>query len=425
MKNKTDPKSQSTTSVDIRIGEDGGLHLTDELRRRWNLKPGSELHVNETPQGLFLYPVNPPLSKIFIEPTSQCNLQCRTCVRNSWDEPVGSMEMTVYRKLLSDLSEIHTIRAMAFWGIGEPLVHPDIVEMVALAHEMGLKTELISNGLLLNSEMAKGLIEAGLDTLVVSVDGTTQASYADIRPGGDLRQVQSNIRELNMLQAKMFRKNPEVGLEFVAMKSNIDQLPGLAKNARSMEASFIVITNLLPCTEDMKDEILYWLSAQVKNNAQRSQWSPELMLPRIDLRSEYQTPLLNLMSRVGRTVRTRKDIPEDDYCPFIQEGSASVNWAGDVSPCIALMHSYKCYVLGREKFIKRYSIGNVAQEKMNDIWDKKEYREFRDRVIKFEFSPCIQCTACDYTETNEEDCFGNPHPVCGDCLWAKRVLLCP
>jgi radical SAM protein with 4Fe4S-binding SPASM domain len=335
------------------------------------------------------------------------------------------MEMTVYRKLLSDLQEVHSLQSMAFWGIGEPLVHPDIVEMVSLAHEMGIRTELITNGLLLNRELAKGLIEAGLDTLVVSVDGTTQAAYADIRPGGDLRQVQANIRELNMLRAKMFRKNPEVGLEFVAMQSNIDQLPDLAQNARSMEASFILITNLLPCTEDMKDEILYRLSAGVNSSAQRSQWFPELILPRIDLRSEYQIPLSMLQRRIGRTELNRKEIREDDYCPFIQEGSAAITWSGDVSPCIALMHSYRCYVLGREKFIKRYSIGNVAQERMSDIWDKKEYQQFRDRVIKFDFSPCIQCSGCDYTETNEGDCFGNPHPVCGDCLWAKRVLLCP
>jgi tungsten cofactor oxidoreducase radical SAM maturase len=425
MKKDTDVKSQFLTSVDIRIGDDGELHLTDEFKKRWNLKPGSKLHVEETPQGLFLIPVDQLLKKIYVEPTSECNLNCRTCIRNSWDEPVGSMEMTVYRKLLSDIREIKTLQAMAFWGIGEPLVHPDIVEMVSLAHELGVRTELITNGLLLSRELAKGLIEAGLDTLVISVDGTTQTSYADIRTGGDLRLVQDNIRELNMLRAKMLRKIPEVGIEFVAIKSNIDQLPGLAQIARFMEASFIVVTNLLPCTEDMKDEILYRLSAGVNSSAQRSQFFPELILPRIDLRSEYQIPLFKLQSRIGRTELIRKEIREDNYCPFIQEGSTAITWSGDVSPCIALMHSYRCYVLGREKFIKRYSMGNVAEKKMNNIWDKKEYREFRDRVIKFDFSPCIQCSGCDYTETNDEDCFGNPHPVCGDCLWAKRVLLCP
>jgi len=425
MKNPSGRDCQPQTSAHISMGEDGEFRVPERLRNHWNLEPGSELHVKETPMGILLSPVDPPLSKVYIEPTSRCNLQCRTCVRNSWDEPVGSMDMSVYRKILHDIQEVHSIRTMAFWGIGEPLFHPDIVEMVALAHELGIRTELITNGILLDRPMAEGLVKARLDTLVVSVDGTTRESYADIRCGGDLLQVQENIKGLNRVRWELSRKNPEVGIEFVVMRSNIDQLPELAQIVRSMEASFIVVTNLLPCTEDMKDEILYWLSAQVNNNAQRSQWFPELMLPRIDLRSEYQTPLLNLMNWVGRVVSGQREIPEDDYCPFIQEGSAAVTWSGDVSPCIALMHSYRCYVLGREKFIKRYSMGNVADEQMKDIWNKKEYREFRDRVLRFDFSPCIQCSGCDYTETNEEDCFGNPHPVCGDCLWARRVLLCP
>ncbi|MCU0575401.1 MAG: SPASM domain-containing protein, partial [Desulfobacterota bacterium] len=114
-----------------------------------------------------------------------------------------------------------------------------------------------------------------------------------------------------------------------------------------------------------------------------------------------------------------------DYCPFIREGSTSITWAGEVSPCIALMHSYLCYVLGRAKSIRRFSMGNIAGEGIADIWNKEEYRTFRSRVIGFDFSPCIHCSGCEYTDTNEEDCYGNPHPVCGDCLWSKRILLCP
>lgn len=121
---------------------------------------------------------------------------------------VGSMDMSVFLKLIADLGEVPTLRSMAFWGIGEPLVHTDIVDMVALTHKAGLKTELITNGLLLDGDRARGMIEAGLDTLVVSLDGTTESTYAGIRTGGDLGLVQDNIRGLNRLRARMFRSNP-------------------------------------------------------------------------------------------------------------------------------------------------------------------------------------------------------------------------
>jgi MoaA/NifB/PqqE/SkfB family radical SAM enzyme len=116
---------------------------------------------------------------------------------------------------------------------------------------------------------------------------------------------------------------------------------------------------------------------------------------------------------------------DDDHCPFVWRGSATVAWTGDVSPCIALLHSYRCFVLGREKAIRRHVVGNIREEPIAAIWKKKDYQVFRRRVLTFDFAPCLRCGSCDYADTNEEDCYGNMHPVCGDCLWAQRVLLCP
>lgn len=372
-----------------------------------------------------LLPKKPSLTKLYIEPTTQCNLQCRTCIRNSWDEPIGAMDMTIYRKLLSELKALRSLERVAFWGFGEPLMHPEIIDMVVLAHKIGLETEVITNGHLLDKDMARGLIDAGLDTIVVSVDGTTSTSYEDVRLGGNLSRVEENIRELNRLRAKTTGNKLNLGLEFVMMKSSIHQLPELADKARSLEADFIILTNLLPCTEDMKDEILYWMSATINDEEERPRSSPQLMLPRMDLRTEHMIPLRKFLNKLDLTVPPFKNIPAGYYCPFVQRGSAAITWSGEVSPCIALMHSYRCYILGREKLIKRHSLGNIAQENIHDIWNKKSYRQFRDRVLKFDFAPCVECSGCDYAETNKEDCLGNTHPVCGDCLWAKGVLLCP
>jgi len=335
------------------------------------------------------------------------------------------MDIIIYRKLLADLNVFKTLKSIAFWGIGEPLAHPQIIDIVALAHESGLKTEMITNGHLLDKSMARGLTQAGLDTLIVSVDGSTQKTFMDIRQGGNLWRVEENIQELNSLRRKTSRKNPAVGVEFVMMKSNIDQLPGLAQKTKTMEADFIILTNLLPCTSDMKDEILYYMSATLNGEDECAKWSQELMLPIMDLRPEYLNPVRELLKNMNRPMPKNRSIPEEYFCPFVQKGSMAITWSGDVSPCIALMHSYRCYILGREKFIKRYLVGNITQEKISDIWNKKNYRSFRERVFNFDFSPCVQCSGCDYSETNEADCFGNTHPVCGDCLWSRSVLLCP
>jgi MoaA/NifB/PqqE/SkfB family radical SAM enzyme len=428
LKKRSNTPGVPPASLHVRMAPGGeDLRLPAELRRRWNLTGNSKLLLRDTPEGLFLYPADPPLRKVYLEPTSACNLRCRTCVRTTWTEPTGFMELSTFRKLLDDLKRFPSLQEMAFWGVGEPLYHGDIVEMVALAHARGLRTEIVTNGVLLDRPMAKGLVKAGLDTLVVSVDGVTSESYVDIRCGGDLTLVKDNVMELRRVREELSRKNPEVGLEFVVMRRNVDQLPELAYTAFSLGATFIVVTNLLPYTEELQGEILYELTATTRNDTPRTLAYPELLLPRIDMRPEYMAPLLKLMQRVGRpSIGLKAYGPaDDDHCPFIGRGSLAVSWTGDVSPCVALMHSYRCFVIGREKFIRRYAVGNILTEKIHVIWNKKEYRDFRRRVATFDFAPCLRCGSCQYAESNEEDCFGNPHPVCGDCLWARRVILCP
>ncbi len=408
------------------VGKDGELRLPEDQRRRWGLTPGTEFVVRETSEGLLLRPSDPPLSKVYVEPTTACNLNCPICVRRSWSEPGGTMDMAIYRRLVDGLRGMPSLRTMAFWGLGEPLLHPDIVEMVALAKELGAKTELITNGLLLDREMAEGLVMAGLDTLVVSVDGTSPESYADIRSGADLGMVQKNVEGLHAARRANRRDNPEIGLEFVVTRRNVSELPNLRRLAYSMEASFIVVTNVLPYTEEFKEEILYWLSVGSPYPLVRSRWIPEIVLPRIDARAKYLEPLVGLLQH-GGTLDPLLGHPDRayGYCRFVREGAVAVAWDGEVSPCIPLMHSYTCYILGREKAIRRYTVGNVNNEEIKSIYGRDEYRRFRTRVQEFDFSPCAACGGCYLSETNEEDCFGNPFPVCGDCLWARGIILCP
>ncbi len=408
------------------IGKDGKLNLPEEQRRRWGLVPGEGFFVRETPEGLLVRPADPPLSKVYVEPTTDCNLNCRICMRNSWEEPEGKMKMATYRLLVEGLREVPSLQSIAFWGFGEPLLHPNLVEMIQSAKALGVKAELITNGLLLNRKIAEELVMADLDTLVVSIDGVSKESYGDIRSGADIRMVQDNIKALRAARWANSRRNPEIGLEFVLMRDNLSELPKLPGLAFQMGASFIVVTNVLPYSKELAEEIMYWLTATDYFSSGRSKWFPEIILPRLDVHRDFLDPLAGLLRKVSFIDSLKQHSNNvESYCRFVGEGSAVIAWDGRISPCVALMHSYTCYVLGREKSIRRYIIGDVRRQKISQIWNSEEYRNFRARVLQFDFAPCIHCGGCDYSESNEEDCFGNTFPVCGDCLWARGIILCP
>lgn len=67
----------------IQMRKSYALRLSNEHCRRWRLDDGTEVVVRETSEGLLLAPSNPPLIKVNVDPTTSCNLNCRTCISNS------------------------------------------------------------------------------------------------------------------------------------------------------------------------------------------------------------------------------------------------------------------------------------------------------------------------------------------------------
>jgi radical SAM protein with 4Fe4S-binding SPASM domain len=405
--------------------EETGLAIPPALLSQYGFSLGEGVRLRETAQGLLLQRIESGVKNLYIEPTNACNLNCRTCIRNTWEASVGFFDINLFRKLIRELEGVKSLEKISFWGFGEPLLHPDIAEMVALASGIGVKTQMITNALLLDEVKARELVRAGLDSLVVSIDGTTEATVAAVRPGASLQLIKENIAGLRRIRKEKPERTPEIGVEFVAMKSNIKELENLRPVALDLGASFIIVTNLLPYDEKMKGDILYWNSVGPPGHHGRSKWVPEIFLSKMDPSVETNTAIAKLQGNVSNIHRAGDGAAGEERCRFVRENSCVVSWDGVVSPCIAMMHSYTCYVLGRAKKILRYDLGNIKEELLLDIWNKDEYVKFRAKVRDFDFSPCLDCSGCLHTESNEQDCFDNNFPVCGDCLWAYDIIQCP
>jgi hypothetical protein len=106
--------------LSARLDGAGRIALSEEQLCRMGLGPGDEILLRETANGLVLLPLDPPLGKVYVEPTTRCNLQCPMCVRQSWDEPLADLSWEAYERLIAGLREMGTCRQMSFWGFGEP-----------------------------------------------------------------------------------------------------------------------------------------------------------------------------------------------------------------------------------------------------------------------------------------------------------------
>ena len=188
----------------------------------------------------------------------------------------------------------------------------------------------------------------------------------------------------------------------------------------------ILVTNLIPYTPELAEEILYERYSTASRPRRPSPWNPCVDLPPMDARSVAGAAVERLRG-AGTHLRTNgADVAgAGPRCRFITEGRLAVRWDGQVSPCLQLLHTHTYYYRDKPKLSRSYHVGNVNETSLPEIWNRPAYRAFRDRVRKFEFSPCIDCGGCDLRETNEEDCTGKAFPRCGECLWAAGLVQCP
>jgi MoaA/NifB/PqqE/SkfB family radical SAM enzyme len=358
--------------------------------------------------------------KVYVEPTNACNLACATCVRHAWDEPEGYMAWETFAAVLDGVAADGTI---AFMGLGEPLLHARFLDMVRRAKERGLRVEVTTNALLLDEAMAAGLLDAGLDQLVVSIDGASAEAFGRVRSGASLGRVVENVRRLHDARGPNYGPGMRIGVEFVAMRSNVGELPGLGRLAAQLGATFIIVSNVLAYTPELLHETLYDHRASSLSGAETTA-APRWQLPAFDWDRLLGAALGEALARSGPISFFGAD-PEEtrSHCPFVEADACAVGWHGGISPCPPLLHSYACYVGGREKRITGWEVGKLPAASLAEVWAAPEYVAFRDRVRRFDFPPCTDC-GCELAETNEEDCLGNPHPTCGDCLWARGVIRC-
>ncbi len=407
----------------------GRLVPSKEPASRHPSKPSARECTVENQNGLKVQPPS-QLSKIYIEPTNQCNLDCRMCIRNVWNEPQGKMTEEIFSRVMEGLRSFSPAPTVFFGGFGEPLSHPDIVEMIRQAKLLGTKVELITNATLLTKEKSLALINAGLDMLWVSLDGAKPESYADIRLGATLPKVLQNLAQFRDAVGETGSKRDcfidiktQLGIVFVAMKRNIADLPNVIDIALHFGAKQFLITNVLPYTKDMVNETLY--NQTVSNEAN----SLNMNLPRMDANEATYTPIIQAVSKLNGAWPDSNPENKINHCPFIASGAGAIRWDGNLSPCLPLLHnqvSYRSHSSDSgERFSRPWTIGNVMERSLKDLWNTPEHLAFRRRVENWEFAPCLGCGGCGMQNKNEEDCHGNEFPTCGSCLWAQGVIQCP
>ncbi len=436
--------------------------------------------------------LRPYPSRLIVETTTRCNLSCGHCPRQSAGAEYDNADMD--EKCFASLAEAFpTLEALVLNGIGEPLMHPGLEGFIRRARatmperaSIGFQT----NGQLLDPKRARSLLEAGLNRVCVSVDALDSSLFAAIRAGGSQGAAEQAIAALCAERGKRQEgtaadshgcgpSSIEIGMEFVAMRQNLTELPKLVRWAAERKVDFLLVSQLFPyepsamqdAAWDTNLDLAVLLRKKYEKRARTlgldlSQYpeiymrlnksAAEATLVRLvnELQQEATAQgitvhVLRLLSadldiyeqsaaafseaaRIAALEGLRLELPEIKprsarSCEFVEGGSAFISRAGKVHPCYFLWHRYACYAGGWEKRVAPMSFGTLGERGILDIWNTQEFSSFRTNVLRYDYPFCLNCNLalCDYLQLEdfEQDCHINAEP-CAACLWCMGLFKC-
>jgi MoaA/NifB/PqqE/SkfB family radical SAM enzyme len=209
------------------------------MKKRWNLlKAGNNFIYRK------LKPWNMPLHMQF-ELTNFCNLRCPVC-------PTGLgvvnrrphvMDVGLFQRVVDEVGPY--LLTLSLWGWGEPLLHPQLSEILKAIRNYPIATLLSTNGQNLDGDrVIEALINYPPTYLIVAIDGLTDETNAQFRVGAKLAPVLNGVQRLAEIKKKRALELPILHMRSIVMKHNQHELPHLFDFAKEHGFDLLTIRTL-------------------------------------------------------------------------------------------------------------------------------------------------------------------------------------
>ena len=308
--------ASETTVFDIRQDE----RFLD-YRRRWHEYPANFIIGN--------FPIH-----LDIENTNACNLRCPFCATtfSNWGPyRKGFMDFSLFRRIIDEGAE-NGLCSVKFSLRGEPMLHAKLCEMVRYAKEKGIiDVYFNTNATLLNEDKVNQLIDAGLDRISISFEGTTKEVYESYRVGAKYDDVLAKVKKLKLIRDRWGVSYPQIRVQTVLLPELKESFP-----------------RYVEFWQGIADEVAY-------------------------LDSRHETP-----------DDDHRELVADWACPFLWQRMA-ILWDGTILPC--LMHGVSDFEL--------MVVGNVKDVSIKDAWLSKRadsYRELHKTGQAHKLEACDRCS---------------------------------
>jgi radical SAM protein with 4Fe4S-binding SPASM domain len=291
--------------------------------------------------------------------TRECNLKCSHCYINAADQKLGN-ELTTEegKRLIDQICEVS--RPLLILSGGEPLLRPDVYELIEYGSSKGLKMGLGSNGSLIDDVVAKKLKEAGITTVSISLDSHIAAQHDDFR--GVIGSWEKAVNAIKVLHDN----NILVQVNTSLTHDNYDQIDDIMRFSESIGVENFHLFFLVPTGRGVKlDDI----SPQKYEHMITTTFA-KVQKYRLNVRPSCAPQFMRIAQSMGLDMRQwiRGCIAGMYYCRIYPNG--------DITPCPYLP----------------VKVGNVREKSFKEIWQNDDmFKKLRDP-----HTLTGKCGKCDY-----------------------------
>ncbi len=426
----------------------------------------------------------PAPAKLFVEPTSRCNMRCRMCLREAPGSVIPQADLDP--ALFAALSPLFSgLSQLVISGLGEPLLHPELAGLVALARRGmpdGAEIGLQSNALLLTEARATELLAAGLSSLCISVDSVSgAAACGEIHGAGQLRTLETAFAAVDAARRRLRPEGLRLGVQFVLMADTFTELPAVLDWAAARGADFALVSHVLPYSAESLAQSLFnpntgrslellarfrriaaargldldrafagfWTFRTTERQRAEAELVKEMLAAALaegvpchlgqllawreraaDALEAVLAEAEAVAARTGLTLKLPAHVAATDRrCGFMEDGGMFVAASGEVHPCYFQWHEYDCRVGGAAVHVLPRTFGNLAARPALAIWNDPDYVAFRRQALGYDYPHCANCAAAPCSDIDgrprpfEADCYGQTVP-CGFCPWCTGGVQC-
>jgi MoaA/NifB/PqqE/SkfB family radical SAM enzyme len=327
----------------------------------------------------------PRLINCFI--TEKCNFNCPMChVVTSRLKHLNQISLKTIKKIADESTRYGVSFQLSG---GEPLLHPEIIDIIKYLHKKKIPTSLVTNGLLLE-KYAQKIIDSKLDFLAISLDGPDEKTqYQRGYVKNSFKQIIKGIKKIVELRGN--NKFPNIRIATVITKSNLHNFDKIYPIVKKLKADQWSISHFFFYYNQIKSEQQKFYQKYKTGN---DIWGQNLDSKKEYLNFNEQQILKNKIKKIS-SIKNKKTIISINNKIDINKYYSGVK-PSKKSNCTSPFQQVFLRGNGDVEICHGFIAGNINKQPLIKIWHNQKVNQFRKIFLKLKTIPaCFRCCALD------------------------------